>query len=181
LNAPPVVVVPHRTLRPAFTLASALRWLGHECVQRCSSSLDDLPATIWFPHPRNVGTTRGAIVLVDPTDRRASVARLPRLISDINFCTRTERIHVRGRRMADIGNAVRPVPRETAPLGRGHLHLVVQEPRIDDWANDGPDPVSGRKGVRLERGRVAPPPSTRPMALPERQSCAARPLELRQP
>lgn len=180
MNAPPAVV-PHRILGPAFTLASALRWLGHECVQRCSSSLDDLPATIWFPHPRNVGTPRGVIVLVDPTDRLESVAQLPRLIRDINFCTRTERIHVRGRQMADIGNAVRLAARETAPLGRGHLQLVVQEPRTDDWANDGPDPVSGRKGVRLERGRAAPPPSARPMALPERQSCAVHPLELHQP
>jgi hypothetical protein len=179
MNAPPVVVR-HRILGPAFALASGLRWLGHECVQGCSSSLDDLPATIWFTHSRNVGTTRGVIVLVDPTDGLESVAQLPRLISDINFCTRTEGIHVRGRRMADIGNALRLATRETAPLGRGHLQLVVQEPRTDDWANDGRTRFLAERGAS-RTGASAPPPSARPMALPERQSCAAHPLELHQP
>jgi len=53
---------------PAFTVATALDWLGHQCTSRCSSSLDDLPAAIWFVRRRSRAKRRQTIVVVDLTD-----------------------------------------------------------------------------------------------------------------
>jgi hypothetical protein len=106
-------VAAHPSPAPAFTLATALGWLGHQCVSHCSSSLDDLPASIWFVRRRSPAQPRHTIIVVDLTNVGGSVAWTRRRVHDINRCTRGDSIHVFGRRMADIGNALRIVTRES--------------------------------------------------------------------
>src|SRR5689334_18684128 len=114
---PPLAACQHYMPAPEFTLATALRWLGHHCAQHCSSRLSDLPAVIWFVRRRSHARSRGTILVVDPTTSREPVARTHRLIRDINRCTRGEDIQVLGRRTADIGMALSIVTRDAAPLG----------------------------------------------------------------
>lgn len=111
-------VAPHPPLPAMFTLASALGSRGHQCARKCSSSLGDLPAAIWFlrrRYPPRLGAAT-TVVVVDLTDSGDTVARIRRLIRDINICTRGDSIYVLGRRMANIGNALSLVTRGAAPL-----------------------------------------------------------------
>lgn len=133
-------VAPHPPLAARFTLASALGSRGHQCARKCSSSLGDLPAAIWFlgrRNPSQLGAT--TVVVVDLTDSGDTVVRIRRLIRDINICTRGDSIYVLGRRMADIGNALGLVTRGAAPL------VIVESgrPRGQDpggWPSGGAAP-----------------------------------------
>jgi hypothetical protein len=129
---------------PAFTVARALDWLGHDCAQHCSSALDELPAAIWFVSRANHGQRRGTIVVVDPSGSDESIVRIRRDIRDVNRCTRGERIYVLGRRMADIDHALSIVTRE--PIAPSHCHLVGQNPAGVNWIVGGsPDSLTDRR------------------------------------
>jgi hypothetical protein len=134
-------VAQYPILAPTFTLASALWWRGHHCAQRCSSSLDDLPAAMWFLRRRNPSRPGATTVVVDLTDSGETVARTRRLIRDINICTRGDSIYVLGRRVADIGNALSLVTRGAAPL------VIVESGRPH-----GQDPGGWPSGGAAERG-----------------------------
>ena len=96
----PVAIRPHRVPAPAFTVASALRWLGHECPSRCAAWAGDLHATVWFIRRRETvwPTPHGTLVIVDLTGSREPVAHIRRRIRDIAACTRADGILVRERR-----------------------------------------------------------------------------------
>jgi hypothetical protein len=49
MYASPPARAPTVPTTPAFTLGSALRWLGHACPDhRCSQPIDALPTSMWF-------------------------------------------------------------------------------------------------------------------------------------
>ncbi len=90
---------------PVFTLGSALRWLGHDC--RCSRPIDALPAYMWFLRRGHLLPTYPlqAVLVVDPAETREPLARIRRLIDEVNRCTRGGTIRVHRRHSSDNGHA----------------------------------------------------------------------------
>lgn len=95
MNAPPAQPVVARRCS-IFTLGSALRWLGHECVEpHCSEPFDSMAASIWF-------LRRGAefrappdtLILVDTRSSGFSAAALRQVLYQVNCCTLDEAIVV---------------------------------------------------------------------------------------
>lgn len=89
-------------VRPAtmFTLGSALRWLGHDCDcphELCWEPVDTLAASVWFLHRGGhiVTFPLKSLVLVDLAETGAHLARLRRLLNDVDACTRENGIQIR--------------------------------------------------------------------------------------
>lgn len=81
----------------AFTLATALVWLGHDCAGGCPPLILTLHARTWIdrPTPRPAGdSTTLAIVEFDDTLQRAVVTGMLRAV---NACTYTDHIRVQER------------------------------------------------------------------------------------
>jgi hypothetical protein len=104
MNTPPV---PNATHPPApwFTLGSALRWLGHDCPDHCSETVDGLTASVWFLRRGRhfLGQPPEALVLLDPTDTGRALGHIRRMIYRVDCCTRSQAIHVRHRRAGEHG------------------------------------------------------------------------------
>jgi hypothetical protein len=99
MNASPTTHSPTVPTAPIFTLGSALRWLGHDCPdRRCSQPIDALPASMWFlrhGHPYFPTYPLETVLVVDLTETGEPLARIHRLIDEVNRCTRGETIRVR--------------------------------------------------------------------------------------
>lgn len=80
MNAPPALNATDFP-SPVFTLGSALRWLGHDCPDHCSETVDDLTASVWFLRRGRhfVGQSPETLVLLDPTDAGKALARIRRM------------------------------------------------------------------------------------------------------
>lgn len=94
-----------------FTLGSALRWLGHECVgrRRCSRSLDAEPVSVWFvldEGPNPLVAYEARVVVDGPTG--VTAGQLNRIITEINDCTQSEAIVVGSLSQAPRGTANQP-------------------------------------------------------------------------
>jgi hypothetical protein len=75
---------------PVFTLGSALRWLGHDCpARRCSQPIEALPAAMWFVRRGHLlpAYPLEALLVVDLTETGEPLARIHRLIDEVNRCT----------------------------------------------------------------------------------------------
>jgi hypothetical protein len=96
---------PTHPAAPAFTLGSALRWLGHDCTNHCSDAIDGLTASVWFLRrgPHLLVLPLETLVLLDPTDTGKALAHVRRMIYEVDCCTRDEAIHVRCRREGENG------------------------------------------------------------------------------
>jgi hypothetical protein len=127
----PVATRPHPVPAPAFTLASALCWLGHECPSRCAARAGDLNATVWFIRRRETvwPTPHGTLVVVDLTDSREPVAHIRRRVRDIAACTRADGILVRERRTDDNGGALATVIRPAWRRGPQAMDQPAARPR----------------------------------------------------
>jgi hypothetical protein len=90
---------------PVFTLGSALRWLGHDCPDHCSATIDGLSASVWFLRRGLQFLVQPAetLVLLDPTDIGKPLAHIRRMIYEVDCCTRRGAIHVRHRRKGEHG------------------------------------------------------------------------------
>ena len=90
---------------PAFTLGSALLWLGHDCPDHCSQMIDGLTASVWFLRrgPHFLVRLPETLVLLDPTDTGKALAHIRRMIYGVDCCTRRGAIHVRHRRTGEYG------------------------------------------------------------------------------
>jgi hypothetical protein len=114
--------------QPAFTVGTALRWLGHDCPgQRCWRPLESLDASVWFLLDRQqsfaLPKTR---VLVELSITGVEVSHVRRVFDEVNWCTRRDAIEV-GYRPSIHG---RPMPSPT-PVS----HLRHYRPsRLDDDA-----------------------------------------------
>ena len=82
---------------PAFTLATALMWLGHECRGACPRQVRDERASAWLIRSPESGWPGGVTSLVDVefTDPTWLAARDLDLMCEINECTCTDHIVVR--------------------------------------------------------------------------------------
>lgn len=88
-----VLCPPPASIAPVFTLASALRWLGHECSNPwCATQLGALPASMWFvwSDRRCPGSPPHTVVVVDPGDGATSPVELAAHLAVINDCLRHE-------------------------------------------------------------------------------------------
>jgi hypothetical protein len=105
LNASPATQLTTVPTGPVSTLGAALRWLGHDCPdRRCSQPIDALPASMWFlrhGHPYFPTYPLETLLVGDPTETGQPLARIHRLIDEVNRCTRGETIRVRQRHCSD--------------------------------------------------------------------------------
>ncbi|MCP9271661.1 hypothetical protein [Mycolicibacterium arenosum] len=95
MNAPPAQLSVARR-SSIFTLGSALRWLGHECVEpHCSEPFDDMAASIWFlRRGAEFGAPPDTLILVDTRSASFSSAGVRRVLYQVNCCTLDEAIVV---------------------------------------------------------------------------------------
>jgi hypothetical protein len=143
MNASPATHSPPVPTAPVFTLGSALRWLGHDCPDhRWSQSIDALPASMWFlrrGHPLPTHPLE-AVLVVDFTETGEPLARIQRLIDEVNRCTRGETIRVRQRHSSDNGHDL------IAPAGGREQNVGGLEIAVPDTGvlsrRDGPQHVS---------------------------------------
>jgi hypothetical protein len=98
MTASPTTHSPAAPTAPVFKLGSALRWLGHDCPdRRYSQSIDALPASMWLlrrgGHPLPAYPLQ-AVLVVDVAETGEALARIRRLIDEVDRCTRGETIRV---------------------------------------------------------------------------------------
>lgn len=94
---------PPSTEVSAFTLATALAWLGHDCDGGCPATAMCIPAGVWFVRDSSPGRSwrQETLVVIDVGDDPARAARLRALLGEINRCTRRNHIRVCERVPAD--------------------------------------------------------------------------------
>lgn len=122
MNAPTALNFTH-VPAPVFTLGTALRWLGHDCRNRCcSATIGDLDASVWFILRGSHFPTSpsGTLVLVNPMETGKSLARVRRLIYEVNKCTWDEAIHVLHRRTSEDGSVL---------VGSAGTEFIAARPR----------------------------------------------------
>ena len=121
MNASPVTHSHTVPTAPVFTLGSALRWLGHDCPdRRCSQPIEALPASMWFARRRHLlpAPPWEALLVVDLTEIGEPLARIHRLIDQVNRCTRGETIRVRPRCSSDNGHDLIALQTNQTPVVR---------------------------------------------------------------
>lgn len=97
----------------AFTLARALRWLGHSCPDCCRPATEDiLHAPTWLIR-RGIGPPTVTLVVIDLTDTTFPPDERRQQLQAINQCTRADRILVCERRNLTSCRA----PLDDAPAG----------------------------------------------------------------
>ncbi len=84
----------------AFTLATALAWVGHDCTGGCPDPARLLRADVWFirrPRTRHVRAT--TLVVVDFFEGLSHTTPLPdhAMLRQVNHCTRPDNVVVRQR------------------------------------------------------------------------------------
>jgi hypothetical protein len=91
------------TRAPAFTLATALAWLGHDCVGGCPPELTGASASVWLLGSGRVGQGTGAdvLVVVGFGDCGLTPTVVDRLLLEVNRCALPDHIRVRERVKTD--------------------------------------------------------------------------------
>jgi hypothetical protein len=128
-STPPTFELPAARPAPVFTLGSALRWLGHDCVctdRRCWEPVDTLTASMLFLRrgQRFVAFPLETLVLVDLAETGEPLERLRRLIHDVNWCTREQAIQIHHRAAPTTRPRTEPHRDTTGPLS----HVSLRPP-----------------------------------------------------
>lgn len=111
----------------AYSVATALAWIGHDCSGGCPAEAVRLPASVWFVRTPGVNAlhwaTTPVVVDLSPRDGSAMPAQTPdavrAMLRRVNDCVRSEHICVRERVSGDHCHAVDATvtdPRVCAPL-----------------------------------------------------------------
>lgn len=119
----------------AFSVATVLAWIGHDCRGGCPTEAATVPASVWFVRTSGVHTTTWAttLVVVDLSPRPGSSvpAQTPDAVRAtlrrVDDCTRSERIRVREQVSDDHSHAVDTSatdPRVFAPLYLRAEHIT---------------------------------------------------------
>ncbi len=95
----------------AFSVATALAWIGHDFRGTCPAETTTQPASVWFVRTPGVNAPRWVTTLVvidfSPRDRSAAPAQSPApvraMLRRVNDCTQSEHIRVRERVSGDHG------------------------------------------------------------------------------
>lgn len=102
LDSPYIEVGPRGVIRvAAFTLGTALAWLGHDCFGGCPRQVAQLRADTWhLPHGLQMDRASDArnpfsLVLVHFLDTSTTSAPHHSLLRKVNHCTWPNRIRVR--------------------------------------------------------------------------------------
>ncbi len=101
---------PSQIRTPEFTLGRALAWLGHQCTDRCSVTLDMLGVRIWFiqqPSPRLLPDD--TFIVLDLAASVLPAVQLRRLLRQIDACAGAEGISVCARCGDDHAGALAAV------------------------------------------------------------------------
>ena len=95
----PSVYTPPAPALSAFTLSSALLWLGHDCgARRCSAQLESRGASLWFLRKgRQLVYPLSAVVVVEPFDDDGSLSTFLQLLARVDRCAGSDHISVRPR------------------------------------------------------------------------------------
>lgn len=99
---------------PEFTLGTALAWLGHHCIDRCSVTLDTLGAMIWFiQQPTSPWLLPDdTLIVLDLAPSVMPAIQSRRLLRQINACAQADGIRVCARPGDDHAPALAPVARD---------------------------------------------------------------------
>ncbi len=92
----------------AFTLATALAWIGHDCTGGCPPLAMHIPASVWFV-PRSSDAHQSwasTLVVVELGETDPAAAQIRPLLRDVNRCTSRNHIQVRERAATDQGHAL---------------------------------------------------------------------------
>lgn len=96
-------------LNATFSLARALRWLGHSCPG-CQIAADEvLQAPVWFIRRGITLLETTTLVVVDLTGCTLGVDDRRQMLQAVNHCTQPDRIRVHERHQSDVGRALAAV------------------------------------------------------------------------
>ncbi len=123
----------------AFSVATALAWIGHDCSGGCPTEAATVPASVWFVRTPAVTARSWATTLVvvdlSPRDGLGVPTQTPEVVRAmlrrVNDCTRPEHIRVRERVSGDHSHAVDATntdPRVGAPLYLRAEHITSALP-----------------------------------------------------
>jgi hypothetical protein len=116
------------TRTPAFTVATALAWLGHDCDGGCPPLAICTPASLWFVRNQSASYVcpEGTLIVVEIGDDPARATQVRGLISEVNHCTRN---HVQVRERVSSGHGRSFVARsDVPPLTGTPLYLRRVDP-----------------------------------------------------
>lgn len=105
MNSQPIAPFPLTgyTRACAFSLATALLWLGHDCRDGCAELARQPTRGVWFIRLSAAlsSTWWGTLVVVDLGDCSWSALQIRNDLRQVNRCVAAERILVRERRTGD--------------------------------------------------------------------------------
>ncbi len=108
----------------AFSVATALAWVGHDCHGGCPAETKTMSASVWFIRTPGVNARSWATTLVvmelSPRGGRAAPVQTPdsvrTMLRRVNDCTRSEHIRVQEWVKSDHPQTVTADSRIGAPL-----------------------------------------------------------------
>jgi hypothetical protein len=89
----------------AFTLSTALAWVGHVCTGTCPPQASTLLASVWFVRRYPDRAWANTLVVVELRDELPAT-HLSALLHGVNRCTHSDHIRVRIRVDTDQGHAL---------------------------------------------------------------------------
>ncbi|CAN5594808.1 hypothetical protein BH10ACT8_BH10ACT8_08330 [soil metagenome] len=89
----------------AFTVATAMAWLGHECTGGCPAAAAELRACVWYERRFALQNhcPASTVAVVDLCHQRAGSEQTQTLLSQVDRCARRDGIAVRERLPRDGG------------------------------------------------------------------------------
>jgi hypothetical protein len=148
---PHTVTAPRGSPQPfAFTVATALAWLGHDCAGGCPALATSTPASLWFvPQPsRRYVSRQQSLIVVDPGDDPGRAAEVRALLCEVNRCIGRGHIEVREQVTTDQQRTLvtRPDARSTPDAAlylRSHDRPSNHAPRRPDRSEPASAPFHG--------------------------------------
>jgi hypothetical protein len=140
------VTAPKGPTRPfAFTVSTALAWLGHDCAGGCPALATSTPASLWFvpqPSPRYLSRQQSLIV-VDPGDDPERAAEVRALLREVNRCIGRSHIQVREQVTIDQQRTLVTRP-DARPTSDAALYLRSRDQPSNETSSrsDQPEPTS---------------------------------------
>jgi hypothetical protein len=111
-----------------YTLARALRWLGHSCPGCPAATEDILDAPVWFIRRGITFPAAASLVVIDLAGSSLRSEDRRQLLTAVNHCTQQDRIRVRERCDTDGGRALAAIDREAGRYARADYRVFGGAP-----------------------------------------------------